>query len=155
MKAAQKLELENRISNAIRESNQPERKRELAVRTENAIRDQGSRAYVTPSGPMLTLLTELASEGDLAGIASAYIAFEQSFEKNAQFVANSIPAKLTNGYFIKYLNLDALRVVQYERKNVGWAKRAVDSLIDPETFKAVVNEIAREIIGWKGTDIKS
>ena len=119
----------------------------LLERIDRALQEQNSHEYITPSGATLTLLTELAVEGKLAAMSLAYITFKGKYEPNAKRVAERVPAKLTNGYFIKFLNLDALRVVRWEQKNPLWAQQSIDALQVPNVFAQEVSEMARRMAG--------
>ena len=69
------------------------------LRIAQAIAEQGAAAYTTPSGAVLTLLTELTEEGDIGGFSRAFIIFARAKPSNAAFIADAIPAKITNFLF--------------------------------------------------------
>jgi hypothetical protein len=138
----------DKLERHIEESTKPnnlEEDQAVRERINAALSQQGSHEYITPSGATLTLLTELAREGKLAAMSQAYNALKVKYPENAQYVASSVPAKLTNGYFIKFLNLDVLRVVQWEQKNPSWAQQSITALDNSETFASEIAQMARRI----------
>jgi hypothetical protein len=69
-----------------------------AWRIAEAVVDQGSKAYTTPSGPILTVLSDLADEGRPDAVARAYGLFAVVRPENASFVRDSVPAKIASRY---------------------------------------------------------
>jgi hypothetical protein len=61
-----------------------------ARRVADAISRLGSDAYITPSGPVLELLSALAEEGELETFAKAYGLFATVRPMNADFVRESV-----------------------------------------------------------------
>jgi hypothetical protein len=110
-----------------------------------AVADQGSSAYTTESGAVLTLLTDLAQEGDLTGFSHAFTIFARAKPANAAFVANATPAKVLNGYFLNHQHIDASAFLQWEKANGTWSDAIRDALRDPERFKRVVEDMAAAI----------
>jgi hypothetical protein len=115
-----------------------------------AIADQGSAAYTTLSGPVLTLLTQLAEEGDVAGFSHAFVTFARAKPMNAAFVAEAAPAKVLNGYLFKRLKLDMDAFLRWEKSNPDWAASIKAALRDPAQFEHVVGEMAAAISSTGG-----
>ena len=65
-----------------------------ARRVADAVSRLGSDAYITPSGPVLELLSALAEEGELETFAKAYGLFATVRPMNADFVREAVPAKI-------------------------------------------------------------
>jgi len=115
-------------------------------RTIQAIREQGSPAYITPSGAVLTLLTELASEGDLQGLSKAFAIFAHAKPGNVAIVAKSVPAKVLNSYWLGHLKLNNSATFNWTQKNPDWAEWVTDALRNPSRFEHLVNAFADEIM---------
>ena len=92
-------------------------------------------------------MTELAGEGNIKGISLAYLALSRAYPANSHFVASAVPGKLTNGYFIRYLKIDALRIAQWNRKNPDWGKKVQEVLNDPQAFVATINGFVEAMLG--------
>lgn len=107
----------------------------------NALENQGSNDYVTPSGAFLELLSELAKTGNLADMSTAYQIFVEAYPSNANFVANSIPAKVLNHFFIPSLGLNgASHFLQWAKANLEWANELAESLPTVQ-FQDTVNRM--------------
>lgn len=113
----------------------------LDRRVVDAIAEQGSPAYTTPSGAILTLLTQLADEGDLAGFSRAFVNFAHAQPANAAYVADAAAGKIFNAYLMKRLNLDADSFQRWQKSNPNWATSIKAALSDPVRFEHVVDEM--------------
>ncbi|MGN5480220.1 hypothetical protein ACTMU2_35770 (plasmid) [Cupriavidus basilensis] len=109
---------------------------DLVQRVREAIRQQGSKAYVTESGPILELLSALADAGNVRGIARAYAIFARAYPMNAHFVAHSIPAKIVSRHFPKLLPVATL--ARISSLVPDWQSRLIDSVGDEAAFSAQV-----------------
>jgi hypothetical protein len=116
------------------------------ARIASAIANQGSRAFTTPSGPVLTLLTELADEGDLASFSRAFVIFARAKPANSALVANAVPPKISN-YLIKHQGVEAGALVKWTSANLGWKDDLKDTLRHPARFEQFVKSIAVAIKG--------
>jgi len=114
-------------------------------RIKKAILNQGSPAYVTESGPVLELLTELAAEGHLQAISKAFNEFSKAKPGNMLFVKDSIPAKILNHYWLKLLKLESKNLTSWINKNPEWASIMKSELRHPEKFEEFVKTAAEEI----------
>ena len=114
----------------------------LEADIDDAINQQDSPDYITPSGAMLTLMTKLAQEGDLIGFSRAFVAFARAEPRKAALLQSSAPAKIMNGYFFKHRRLDASAFEQWERANRAWGDRIIAALREPDRFAQVVREMA-------------
>jgi hypothetical protein len=110
----------------------------------DAIDQQDSPDYITPSGAMLTLMTRLAEGGDLVGFSRAFLAFARAQPRNASFVQSSVPAKILNGYLFKHRSLDRAAYDRWERDNPAWGDTIIAALREPERFAQVVSEMAAD-----------
>lgn len=114
---------------------------EIRSRILNALENQGSEDYVTPSGAFLELLTELAKTGQLADMSAAYQIFVDAYPSNANFVASSVPAKVLNHFFIPSLGLNgASHFLQWTKANLEWANELAESLPTVQ-FQQTVNRM--------------
>jgi hypothetical protein len=117
---------------------------ETEVRIAKAIAAQGSAAYTTESGAVLELLTELASEDDLASFSRAFIIFARSKPTNATFVANAVPAKISN-FLVKHRGIDAPALLKWANANPNWTEDLKGAVRDPARFEQTVEYFARAI----------
>ena len=118
----------------------------IRMRVLEAIENQGSNKYVTPSGPMLELLSELAKEGHLADMATAFNMFKAAYPSNAGLVAESIAAKIVNHYFIPSLGLNGMN--QWDRwreANGTWADKLIYSFVTTDQFQSTVDSMLADI----------
>jgi hypothetical protein len=115
-----------------------------AARIIDAVANQGSAAYTTPSGPILTLLSELAEEGDLASLSRAFIIFARARPANADFVANMVPPKISD-YLIRHRGTSAIAMVKWSQTNPNWADELKSALRDPARFEQAVDELSKAI----------
>jgi hypothetical protein len=118
---------------------------ETEMRIAQAIAQQGSPAFITPSGPVLTLLTQLAEEGDLRGFSHAFVTFARAKPMNAHFVAEATPAKILNRYLLKHLKLDVSRVLRWQDANPEWAETIKDALRKPDQLVLAVETMVEAI----------
>jgi hypothetical protein len=117
---------------------------ETEMRIAKAIAAQGLAAYTTESGAVLELLTELANEDDLASFSRAFVIFARAKPANATFVANAVPAKISN-FLIKHRGVDALSLLKWCDANPGWTDDLKGALRDPARFEHTVDNLAQAI----------
>lgn len=108
-----------------------------------AIIQQGSPAYITPSGPVLELLTDLAQKGAIKEMSLAYQLFAKARPGNSRFVASAIPAKLTANYFPGFFSYE--RFSSWEQLNPDWARGVQSALEDSEQFQLAVRSIVEGV----------
>jgi hypothetical protein len=116
-----------------------------ARRVADAIAQQGSDAYITPSGAVLTLLTKLAEQGDIVTFARAYALFAKVHRTNSRFVRENVPAKIMSGYFGGRLRLDMRKTVAWTEQTPGWATELKAALSDPALFVSTVERMASQV----------
>ncbi len=116
-----------------------------ARRVADAISRLGSDAYITPSGPILELLSELAEEGELETFAKAYGLFATVRPMNADFVRESVPAKISSRYLAGHRRLDASKIVSWASHNPDWPDRLKATIAKPALFALTVDAMAGAI----------
>ena len=116
-----------------------------ARRVADAIAQQGSNAYITPSGAVLELLAALAEQGEIATLARAYALFAKMHQANSRYVRDSVPAKIVSGYFSKRLRLDTRRTTAWTAQTPAWATELKAALSEPALFVATVDRMAEQI----------
>jgi len=116
-----------------------------AGRVADAISRLGSDAYITPSGPVLDLLSALAKEGELEIFAKAYGLFATVRPMNADFVRESVPAKISLDYLTGHRRLDASKMVSWGSRNPDWPDRLKATIVKPALFALTVDAIASAI----------
>ena len=113
---------------------------EIVEQVMDAIQNQGSPKYITPSGAFLELLAELAKKGYVGDISNAYKVFAAAHPSNANFVANSIGAKMANYYFIPCLGLNgANQFIKWEGTHPDWSKHLARNIATDEFELEVAN----------------
>lgn len=116
-----------------------------ARRVADAFVQQGSKAYTTESGAVTTLLTELASEGDLATFAQTYRLFAQLNPAKSAFVRSSVPAKVMSVYLTGHLRLDAVKAMKWVSGRPDWSTEVTAALSETSLFVSTVDAMAAEI----------
>lgn len=107
----------------------------------DAIQSHGSKAYITPSGPVLTLLSELAARGDLRSFSNAFVIFARAKPANAGYVEKSIPAKILNQYVHRHRGITLTEFNRWRSTNQDWAQRLKDTVRDAELFEQTVEQM--------------
>lgn len=116
-----------------------------ALRIAEAIVKQGAAAYTTPSGPVLTLMSDLAERGDIEILARAYKLFATVQSANAAFVRETIPAKISTRYFGTNRSLKATQVMSWAGRTPQWSASLKAQLEEPQAFAETVDAMATEI----------
>ncbi len=110
-----------------------------------AILEQGSPAYNTPSGPVLTLLSDIAARGDLRSFSNAFVAFARARPANAAYVEANVPARILNRYLSGFRGVTASQFGRWAANNPDWAQDLRDSVRDPGRFERTVEGMLEEI----------
>lgn len=118
---------------------------DTTMKTLVAIATQGSSTHNTPSGPELTLLSELASAGKLEDMSKSFALFARAKPGNAAYVEDKVPAKLLNHFFIGHLKLPAEAVLRWEVANPKWAASLIAVLREPNAFRRTAEAFSCEI----------
>jgi hypothetical protein len=118
---------------------------EQATRLAEAVVGLGSEAHITPSGPILDLLSKLAEDGQLTAISRAWRLFSTVHPDNAHSVRESVPAKISSLYLARHRGIDAGKIVKWSSAKPDWADQVKASLQDPAIFKNTVDAMADAI----------
>jgi len=110
-----------------------------------AIRAQGSSAYSTPSGPVLTLLSDLAHRGDLHSFSNAFVIFARARPANAGYVEDSVPGKILNQFFHGRHKITLIEFERWRSKNPAWAERLKATVRDADLFARTVENMLGEM----------
>ncbi len=111
----------------------------------DAIQSHGSKAYITPSGPVLTLLSDLAGRGDLRSFSNAFVIFARAKPASAGYVEAEVPAKILNCYLHGHRGVTLAEFTQWRSKNADWAQRLKDGLRNAERFERTVKQMVAEM----------
>jgi hypothetical protein len=122
----------------------PAVKPEIEARIAKAIATHGSAAYITPSGAVLDLLTQLANEDDLASFSRAVVILARAKPANAGFVAATVPAKITN-FLVKHRGVNHQALIEWTEANPGWEEDLKNAVRNPDRFAQVVETMAMAI----------
>lgn len=118
---------------------------EQATRVAEAVVGKGSETHITPSGPVLEMLSKLAEDGQLIAISRAWRVFSMIHPESANFVRESVPAKISSLYLARNRGIDAGKMVEWMSARSEWAEEVKASLHDPARFKSTVDEMADAI----------
>jgi len=117
---------------------------ETEKRIARAIAEFGSAAYITPSGAVLDLMTQLSEEDDLESFSRAFVIIARAKPINAGFIENCVPAKIHN-FFIKHRGVELKALLKWTSANPQWADELKAAVRNPVQFKKTVNAMAAEI----------
>jgi hypothetical protein len=110
-----------------------------------AIMDQGSSAYITPSGAVQTFLSEVARDGFIADFASAFVLFARAYPMNATAVEADVPAKIFNHYWIRNQQIPTDVVIAWAKSHDDWGDLLRRSVRTPSQFEMLVNNMTHEM----------
>jgi len=116
-----------------------------ALRVADAITEQGSKAYNQPSGAVLTLLSELAKNGEMAKFSRTVSLFSTIHPENAGIVLQSVPAKISAQYLGGTLGLGMSKFTAWTAKRPDWADDLKSTVTSPAAFAQTVDVMAAEI----------
>jgi len=116
-----------------------------SLRVADAICRFGSNAFITPSGPALDLLSELADEGDLETFSRVYGLFSSVQPMCTRTLSESLAAKISSRYFSCHLRLDAKRILAWAAKNPDWPDQLKSAITEPSYFVHTVDRMANAI----------
>lgn len=118
---------------------------EQATRVAEAVVGKGSETHITPSGPILEMLSKLAEDGQLIAVSRAWRVFSMIHPESANFVRESVPAKISSLYLARNRGIDAGKMVEWMSTRSEWAEEVKAVLHDPARFKSTVDEMADSI----------
>lgn len=118
---------------------------EQATCVAEAIVGKGSETHITPSGPILEMLSKLAEDGQLIAVSRAWRVFKMIHPESADLLRHSVPAKILSPYLARNRGIDAGRMVRWMSTRSEWAEAAKAALHDPAHFKKTVDEMADAI----------
>jgi hypothetical protein len=113
-----------------------------------AIAEQRSSNHNTPSGPILTLLTEFAREEKISEMAEAFIRFRAKHGANAGFVKEAVPAKILNQFFTKddVISFSTFETWTRSQDRKDWATPIKLALDNPQKFVSLIKAMRDELI---------
>lgn len=117
---------------------------ETEARIGQAITEQGSAAYTTPSGAVLELMTELANEDDLIGFAQAVVFLARAKPSNARYVIAAVPAKINN-FIIQHRDVTIAQLKEWQRTNSDWPEILKQKVRQPNEFVEAVEVMVASI----------
>lgn len=116
-----------------------------ALRVADAITEQGSKAYIQPSGAVLEILSDLAKRGEMAKFSRAVNLFSTIHPANAAVVLESVPAKISAQYLGGTLRLNMSNFMAWTAKRPDWADDLRKAVTSPGAFVHTVDLMAAEI----------
>ena len=118
---------------------------EQATRVAEAVVGKGSETHITPTGPILEMLSKLAEDGQLIAVSRAWRVFSMIHPDSANCVRESVPAKISSLYLARNRGIDAGKMVEWMSTRSEWAEEVKVALHDPARFKSTVDEMADAI----------
>jgi hypothetical protein len=118
----------------------PETQSSIAV----AMAQHGSAAYNTPSGAILTLMTDLMDAEDLVAFSITVAVLARARPSSAPYVISAVPAKVSN-FLVKYRDIDSRDLTAWTQANPDWTDQLKDTVRDPEQFPKAVEQMAAAI----------
>lgn len=103
----------------------------------------GSRDHITPSGPVLTRMSELAEAGEIERMAQLVNVVAVIRPENREFIRASVPAKITSRYLARHRKLNIRQFSAYEKRHPDWAETLRNSIDDPARFADAVQAMAK------------
>jgi hypothetical protein len=116
----------------------------LEERIAEALLYRGSPRHAVRAGAMLTLLSELAREGDLEGFSRACLTYAGLVPSDRQQLVAAVPAKVLNQYLYLHCGRAASSLEKWCERNADWAERITSALEDPVRFRAEVLRMSAE-----------
>jgi hypothetical protein len=116
---------------------------EQATRVAEAVVGKRSEAHIT--GPILEMLSKLAEDGQLIAVSRAWRVFSMIHSESANFVRESVPAKISSLYLARNRGIDVGKMVEWMSTRSEWAEEVKAALHDPARFKRTVEEMADAI----------
>ncbi|MDQ1155484.1 hypothetical protein [Brevundimonas sp. SORGH_AS_0993] len=113
-----------------------------ATRIAKAISEQGPAAYVSPSGPVSSVLSDLARDGEIESFALAVQLFTGIHPDQGAWVRTQAPAKILD-YWSGPRGLDQARIARWTRAQPDWEDGLRAALDDPQAFAVTVERMAQ------------
>ncbi|MER9387796.1 hypothetical protein [Mesorhizobium sp. M0435] len=114
------------------------------ARIAHAIAEYGSAAYITPSGAVLDLMTQLANEGDLEAFSRAWVILSRAKPANASFVAAAACSKIMN-YLVRHQGISPIAFENWSQANPDWRQDLKRAIRDPAQFGNVIETMVEAI----------
>lgn len=121
-----------------------------ALRVAQAIIRFSSDAYITPSGPALELLSELAEEGEIEIFSKVFRLFAGIRPHSAEFMRRQVPAKISSSYFARHRGLSLKKFMAYRAAHPDWAQLLKSSVDKPVRFARTVDAMATAVSDMTG-----
>jgi len=115
---------------------------EQASRVAEAVVGKGSETHITPSGPILEMLSKLAEDGQLIAVSRAWRVFNMIHPESADLVRDLAPAKILSLYLARNRGIDVGTTVGWMSTRSEWAEAVKAALHNPAHFKKTVDEMA-------------
>lgn len=121
---------------------------ETAARVATAIAEHGSKAYNTPSGAVLDLLSAMAREDNLTGFSQTVVIVARAKPANAKFIIAKVPAKIAD-FLVRHRGISAEAHFAWSQANPQWAEELKDAVRDPARFELAVEQMAESIKAFR------
>ncbi|MGV7242388.1 hypothetical protein [Caballeronia sp. M23-90] len=121
---------------------------ELVNRALEAFGLQGSPDFTTPSGPTLTLVTDLARANQLPDLNAVVEMFAVAHPGNARFVVESVPAKVISSNIPYRLDIrSSARIMKWIDAHPDWAAE-LHMAVQNFDLDAWAEAAVREMMGY-------
>jgi hypothetical protein len=110
--------------------------------------ERGDRRWVTPSGAILDVLHDFASDGKLTEIAEACRLYIAAHPAARMYVAGALPSIIINNYkpFRAAANFDTF--LQWTSKNPDWAETISGNAMS-DRLPGIVDGLAESLASFK------
>lgn len=110
---------------------------------EQAVRQQGSSDYNTPSGATLDQLTEFIQAGRFRAFSRLYRRFQTVHPGNAAYLEAQIMPKVRNALILRKESFKALQT--YEKENPEFTTKTFEALQSPESFETHMKAVEEQL----------
>ena len=113
-----------------------------------AIAKHGASAYITPSGAVLELLSDLAKEGAFQAMSLAFRLLSVARPGSSNYVREQIPGKIFNRYFSGALFIDGSAAYRWTKERPEWADQLKESIDNPQKFEEVAIAMGKQVLEY-------
>jgi hypothetical protein len=93
----------------------------------------------------MTLLSDLAAQGEMATFARTVGLFATIRPANSNFVLESVPAKISAQYLGGALRLSGSKILAWASTRPDWGSDLKAAVVEPGRFTQTVDAMAQEI----------
>lgn len=111
----------------------------------DALLSYGDAAYITASGPLRDVLSEIANDGDLDVFVHALNVFAYILPGSARELRAAVPAKILNEFVASNRRVPIAGAFRWMQANPDWADKLRSTAHRPAAFTVTVNAMVEEM----------